>query len=69
MKAIFEKVLFGAALTAVPGLALAHHGESEELVGRVVHATFDPWHLGVALLVVAGLVVATRLIDRVRKGE
>ena len=34
MKAIFEKALFGAALTAVPGLALAHHGESEELVGR-----------------------------------
>ncbi|MEE4162212.1 MAG: hypothetical protein V2I25_06850 [Woeseiaceae bacterium] len=69
MKAIFEKALFGAALTAVPGLALAHHGEGEELAARVVHATFDPWHLGVTLLVVAGLVVATRLAGRARKGE
>lgn len=69
MKAIIEKVLFAAAVSTAPGLALAHHGESEELAARVLHSTFDPWHLGVSLLVVAGLVVAMRWIGTVRKGE
>lgn len=69
MKATIEKALFAAAVFAAPGLALAHHGESEEVAARVLHATFDPWHLGVSLLIVAGLVVAMRWIGTVRKGE
>ena len=69
MKAIIEKALFTVALIAAPGLALAHHGESEEFAARVLHSTFDPWHLGVSLLIVAGLVVAMRWIGTVRKGE
>lgn len=67
MNRIHEYALDAAILLVLPGLSLAHHGSADELGGRLVHATYAPSHLGVTLLVAGALMVAYRLVGRVRR--
>ncbi len=58
-----------AALTVLPGMALAHHGEDDSIGGQLVHVTFDPWHLGITLAVVAVLAGAWHIARRRGQGS
>ena len=65
MKSKHEKAVVITSLMSLSGAALAHHGTAEELGGQLVHATLDPWHLGISLLVAGTLLAAYRLAGAV----
>ena len=69
MNRIHEYALDAAILLVLPGVSLAHHGSPDELGGRLVHAMYDPSHLGVTLLVAGALMVAYRLFVRARRRQ
>lgn len=65
---IRSKAVFGAAaLLGAPGAAFAHHGEERDIVGQLAHVFSDPFHLGVSVLVVAGIAGLVALYRRKRK--
>lgn len=60
---VLSKLCLGAALT-VPALASAHHGDEESVAGQLLHALFDPLHLGIAFAVAVGLYGLSRIVRR-----
>ena len=61
-----QRLLAMVAMLAAPGMLLAHHGDEADLTGQLLHASFDPLHLGMSLLAAAGLYGLYRLIQRHR---
>ena len=61
------QAVIGTTLMSLSGAAMAHHGTADELGGQLVHATLDPWHLGISLLVAGALIAAYRLGSAVRR--
>lgn len=55
-----------AALITLPGMGLAHHGPADDIGGQLAHATFDPAHLGVTLLVAGILFAGYRVVAWLR---
>ena len=64
---IKRKATLGAiALPGAPA-AFAHHGEEREIAGQLAHVFSDPFHLGVSVLVVAGIAGLVAVYRRNRK--
>ncbi len=68
MKRRIRAAIHVAFWTGLSGTALAHHGPADDLGGQLVHATFDPAHLVVTILVAGAIFAGYRLIRVSRRG-
>ncbi len=63
-----NRLTLAAALLA-PATVFAHHGGEESIAGQLIHASFDPLHLGLTLIVVAGLYGLVKTLAKAGKAR
>ncbi len=59
-----NRISAALVLVAVPAVSLAHHSGEESLGAQLLHASFDPLHLGLSVLLVLGLASLAKLAAR-----